>query len=79
MDLLTSLATNDEKELANSESTVKEQILKQQLRKWSELTEYTVTLSKGKYNLTTKAGQEVVGRNKQPDKGAGRQTWKCLD
>ena len=47
---------------------------------------------KGKYNLTTKARQAVVGGNrqglavlwmvggyKQLDEGAGRQIWKCFD
>ena len=33
----------------------------------------------GKYDLMTKASQKVVGRHKQLDEGAGRQTWKCHD
>ena len=37
-----------------------------------------IQVSKGKYNLTTKARREVVGRNKQLDEGAGRHIWKCL-
>ena len=45
----------------------------------SESIEQTGTVSKVKYNLTTKARRAVVGRNKQLDKGAGRQIWKCLD
>ena len=36
-------------------------------------------VSKGKFNLTTKARWRVVGRIKQLDEGAGRQTWKCYD
>ena len=36
-------------------------------------------LNAGKYDLMTKARRKVMGRNKQPDKGAGRQSWKCLD
>ena len=38
-----------------------------------------IWVSKGKYNLMTKARRKVVGRNKQLDEGTGRQTWKCLD
>ena len=37
------------------------------------------TVSKGKYNGTTKARRKVVGRYKQLDEGVGRQTWKCYD
>ena len=40
---------------------------------------YTGKVGKGKYNRTTKARQNVVGRNKQLDEGAGRQTWKYHD
>ena len=36
-------------------------------------------VSKGKYDLTTRARWVVVGRNKQLDEGAGRQIWKCHD
>ena len=38
-----------------------------------------IWISKGKYYLTTVARRAVVGRNKQLDKGAGRQPWKCFD
>ena len=38
-----------------------------------------IQVSKGTYNLTTKARRADVGRNKQLDEGAGRQIWKCLD
>ena len=30
-------------------------------------------------DLMTHARWAVVGRNKQLDEGAGRQSWKCLD
>ena len=46
-----------------------------QLRKQSECIEQMV--SKG--NLMTKARRMVAVRNKQLDKGTGRQIWKCLD
>ena len=36
-------------------------------------------VSKGKYNLTTKARRKVLGRNKQLDEGVGSQTRKCHD
>ena len=36
-------------------------------------------VSKGEYNLTTEARWAVVGRNKQIDEGADRQTWKYID
>ena len=35
-----------------------------------------IRLSKGKYNLTTKARRKFVDRNKQLVEGADRQTWK---
>ena len=38
-----------------------------------------IHVSKGKYNLTTKARQAFVGIKKQLDKGTGRQSWKCHD
>ena len=60
-------------------STMKKRQLfsKWPLRNQSESTKTRV--SKGKYNLTTKARWAVEGRNKQLDEGAGRQIWKCLD
>ena len=39
--------------------------------------EHMGRVSKGKYDLTTKARQGVVGRNKQLDEGVGKQIWKC--
>ena len=36
-------------------------------------------LNDSTYDLATKAKPAAVGRNKQLDKGAGRQTWKFLD
>ena len=44
-----------------------------------EATALNTTVNNGMYDLATKAGQAVVGRNKQLDEGAGRQIWKCLD
>ena len=38
-----------------------------------------IQVSKGKHDLTTNARRKVMGRNKQLDEGAGRQTWKCHD
>ena len=38
-----------------------------------------IKVSKGKYNLMTKARRNVMGRNKQLDEGTSRQTWKCND
>ena len=43
------------------------------------MTALNIRVSKGKYKLTTKARRKVVGRNKQLDEGAGRQTWKYHD
>ena len=36
-------------------------------------------LCDGTYDLTTKARQKVVDRNKQLEEGASRQIWKCLN
>ena len=39
-----------------------------------------IWVSKGKYDLATRAGRAVVGRNKQQlDKGTGGKKWKCHD
>ena len=38
-----------------------------------------LTLFDGVYDLTTKSGRVVMGRNTQLDEGAGRQIWKCPD
>ena len=53
----------------------------QLLKKRSVNHEHTGTVSKGEYNLTTKARRKAVGRNKQLDEGTDveRQTWKYLD
>ena len=58
---------------------IDKQFSKWPLKKQSESIEHTGTVSKGKYNLTTKARWKVVGRNKQLDEGTGRQIWKFLD
>ena len=77
MEILMSLATNDEVRQAISETTVKEQPSKRPLEKRCESIDHSK--SKRKYDLMTKARWAVVGRNKQLDEGADRQTWKCLD
>ena len=38
-----------------------------------------IQVSVSTYSITTMARRKVVGRNKQLDECAGRQTWKCLD
>ena len=45
----------------------------------NEMIAQSIRVSKGKHNLTTGARWAVVGRNKQPDEGTGRQIWKCHD
>ena len=49
-----------------------------QFRPW-RMWKTKLIANEGKYDLTTKARRAVVGKNKQPDEGAGRQIWKCLD
>ena len=68
------MKVQDEEEQDIFEMTVKEQISKWLLRKRSDSFEQ-YRVSKGKYNLMTKARRVVVGRNKQLDEGAGRQSW----
>ena len=63
-----------EKKLPNKQTN--KQTIK---RKRSDSIEHTCAVSKGKYDLTTKAKRKVVGRNKQLDEGTDRQTCKCRD
>ena len=79
MELLTPLATNNGNKQAVFKTTTKEQFAHWLLMNQRESNEHMGTVSFGKYNLTTKARQKVVGRNKQLGESTGRQTWKCLD
>ena len=69
MDLLTVLATNDEEGASYFSKLPLRSNFRNDNKRSESIEQYRA--SKGKHNLTTKARQKVVGRNKQIVERAG--------